>query len=180
MNSIPGTRLVCLAANQPTFSQSPNLPFRAGRCAVCESSNSSSLDGDMSSLSCRSSPRTPCTLLVSSIVGQKAYLMRNSSILKEPPATRFFLAIATALSTVDCIRRASNPAIPVSFATIISLLPDPHQNDLLALNSTSPAFRDARTSSNDLFAKSALVSTSSALFYHIPNVPSALVINSLN
>jgi hypothetical protein len=31
MNSIPGTRLVCFAAIQPNFSQSPNRPFRAGR-----------------------------------------------------------------------------------------------------------------------------------------------------
>lgn len=42
--------------------------------------------------------------------------MRNSSILNDPPVTLFFLAIATALSTVVCINLASREATPVSFA----------------------------------------------------------------
>jgi hypothetical protein len=42
--------------------------------------------------------------------------MRNSSILNDPPVTLFFLAIATALSTVVCISLASKEATPVSFA----------------------------------------------------------------
>jgi hypothetical protein len=67
MNSTPGTRLECFAAIHPNFSQSPNLPTRAGLDgpACVSSSNSSSLDGDISSLSTLSSPSTPPILYVS-------------------------------------------------------------------------------------------------------------------
>jgi hypothetical protein len=69
MNSTPVTRLECFAAIHPSFSQSPNLPTRARAGldgpACVSSSNSSSLDGDISSLSTLSNPRTPPILYVS-------------------------------------------------------------------------------------------------------------------
>jgi hypothetical protein len=97
--------------------------------------------------------------------------MRNSSILNDPPVTLFFLAIATALSTVVCINLASKEATPVSFA-ICQLKAAPF--DILVLNSASPDLTAERISLKVLFAKSPLVSILSAiLMYYKIDIPSA-------